>query len=185
MVKLFLIGGVLMFFNKKKDLEPKRNRVGYYDVKPIKQIYDDLAYAKYVCLLNTEAYKVFAKGYKGCLSKIIFVQSYDEFIKFDYSNENLRDLNMGTDFEGAFSLDEFNDSKMIEIIVFEENSERTIAYAKKNFVVEKNHFRQILLFENKTKVLEYHRIMPDYYKLYTDYTRVIFLDMAAKDKEIL
>lgn len=175
-----------MFFKKKnKNEEPKRVRVGFYDAKPISQLYDDLAYARYVCLLNTDAFRVFAKGRKGCLSKVIIVKNYDAFKDFDYSNENLRDLNMATDFEGEFSLEEFNNERMIEIIIFQENNETTIAYAKKNFIVEKNHFRQILLYENKDKVLEFHRIMPDYYKLYADFATVIFLDLAAKDPEVL
>lgn len=174
-----------MFFNKKKINKTESKRVGFYDVKPLKQIYDDLAYAKHVCLFNSYSYKVFARKYKGCLYKVIVVLKYEDFLDFDYSNENLRDLNMGTDFEGLFSLDDFNCEKMIELIIFEENSQRTIDYAKKNFIIDKTQLRQILLYESKEKLLEYYRIMPDYHKMYKHYADLIFLDLAAKDKEIL
>ncbi|UKI50604.1 MAG: hypothetical protein L6U99_04315 [Clostridium sp.] len=46
---------------------------------------------------------------------------------------------------------------------------------KKEFCSRKKSFLDKYYYlKNKTKVLEYHRIMPDYYKLYSDYTRVIF-----------
>lgn len=174
-----------MFFKKKTEEKSKRVRVGYYDCKPLNQLYNDLTYAKEVCLFNSDEIKIFGRGYKGCLYKIIVATNFDTLLEFDYSNENLRDLNMSTDFEDQFSLEEFKNERMVEVIIIEENTPRTIAYAKKEFVVSKKHFRQILLLEKKEMVLEYHRLMPDYYRLYKDFCNVVFFDMAIRDKEII
>lgn len=156
-------------FKKKPKL--KLDSLGFYDTKPFDSYISNLKYAEETLIEETNGISVFYRIFKNSLFLVTIVEDELEFSLNNYSTEKITSRNKDKIKEGYTSV--------INVIIFKNNNEQTVTFAKEKAYITKKEFNQVLIYNSKHVGLEYYRPVPTYSPLYPIYAELIYFDLGA------
>ncbi|MDE6660931.1 MAG: hypothetical protein K2J93_03795 [Anaeroplasmataceae bacterium] len=161
------------FFKKK----PKEvlDCLGYFDVKPYHYFESNMTYAKDILILKNDFVKVYTRFFRGTIFVFTFVDDETGFIKEQYNYDALKDK------IDAVITEEHK--SVINLIIFKNNTEETVAIAKQTVVNTKKEFNQTFVYDEEKVRLKYYRPVPSFYSLYNHYSEALMFDLAAMEVE--
>ncbi len=160
----------MLEFLKKKPKEIL-DCLGYFDCKPYDFFENNLIYTNDILIEKNENISVYTRLYKGTIFVFTLVHQEAGFKKTDFNYEALKDKIDAVIKEAH--------KAVINLIIFKNKNDATIAIAKEPVKNTKKEFNQTLIYDYKKVRLAYYRPVPDFYKLYDHYVEAMFYDLAA------
>ena len=160
----------MLEFLKKKPKEVL-DCLGYFDCKPYDFFENNLVYTNDILIEKNDKVSIYSRIYKKTIFVITLVHNEDGFEKSNYNYESLKEK------IDQVILEEHK--AVINLIIFKNKNEKTIAIAKEPVKNSKKEFNQTLIYDYKNVRLNYYRPVPDFYKLYDHYVEAMFYDLAA------
>lgn len=161
-------------FFKKKPKE-KLDCLGYYDIKPYHYFESNMVYAKDILVFSNKFVKVYTRLYRGTIFVITFVDDETGFEKQNYNYEALK--------EKIDALIEEPHNSVVNLIIFKNENETTINFAKEIVVNTKKEFNQTFVYDAEKVRLKFYRPVPNFYRLYDKYAEAMIFDLGAMDVE--
>lgn len=164
-----------MFDFLKRKPKEKLDCLGYYDIKPYHYFESNMTYAKDILVLSDEHVKVYTRFYRGTIFVFTFVEDETDFQKENFNYEALKDK--------IDTLIEEPHKSVVNLIIFKNDTEKTIQIAKEVVTNTKKEFNQTFVYDAAKVRLKFYRPVPDFYHLYENYVEAMVFDLGAIDIE--